>query len=245
MPFISPAPTQPPFLVDITDQEIKGDNFLQRRLVFNSKVQRSAEQHTINDIQFENGEAFIKIVMGAVEEWTIQNTTNNVTGGPTGGGGVIDHPLHIHINPFQITEFFDPHENMTNPDTGQLLGTVVNGKTVPIPQYRIKGRPPSVIDPRQCELDPDQPSTWVPCPNAAPPPKGVWWDVFAIPSGVGVKGTGGKPDVIIPGYYKMRSRFVDYKGLYVLHCHILIHEDRGMMFSVQVIKPDSVFVRHH
>jgi FtsP/CotA-like multicopper oxidase with cupredoxin domain len=43
----------------------------------------------------------------------------------------------------------------------------------------------------------------------------------------------------------MRSRFVDYKGLYVLHCHILIHEDRGMMFSVQVIKPDAVFVRHH
>ena len=36
----------------------------------------------------------------------------------------------------------------------------------------------------------------------------------------------------------MRSRFVDYPGLYVMHCHILIHEDRGMMFSVEVIKPN-------
>jgi len=27
----------------------------------------------------------------------------------------------------------------------------------------------------------------------------------------------------------MRSRFVDYTGQYVMHCHILAHEDRGMM----------------
>ena len=42
---------------------------------------------------------------------------------------------------------------------------------------------------------------------------------------------------VVPGYFKMRSRFVDYAGLYVLHCHILAHEDRGMMFSVNVGKP--------
>jgi hypothetical protein len=32
----------------------------------------------------------------------------------------------------------------------------------------------------------------------------------------------------------MRSRFVDYPGLWVIHCHILAHEDRGMMTIVQV-----------
>ncbi len=32
----------------------------------------------------------------------------------------------------------------------------------------------------------------------------------------------------------MRSRFVDYPGYYVLHCHILAHEDRGMMATVHV-----------
>ena len=32
----------------------------------------------------------------------------------------------------------------------------------------------------------------------------------------------------------MRSRFVDYPGYYVLHCHILAHEDRGMIATVSV-----------
>ena len=52
----------------------------------------------------------------AVEEWTIENTTNTI------GPGLIDHPFHIHINPFQITEVFDPNENVTDPRTGQLIG---------------------------------------------------------------------------------------------------------------------------
>jgi FtsP/CotA-like multicopper oxidase with cupredoxin domain len=37
------------------------------------------------------------------------------------------------------------------------------------------------------------------------------------------------------GYVKIRSRFVDFKGRYVLHCHILNHEDRGMMMNVEVV----------
>jgi hypothetical protein len=47
----------------------------------------------------------------------------------------------------------------------------------------------------------------------------VWWDNFAIPTG---------------GYVKILTRFVDFTGMYVLHCHILGHEDRGMMQMVQV-----------
>ena len=48
----------------------------------------------------------------------------------------------------------------------------------------------------------------------------------------------------IPGYFKMRSRFVDFAGLYVMHCHILAHEDRGMMTVVQVA-PLKAPVEHH
>lgn len=48
----------------------------------------------------------------------------------------------------------------------------------------------------------------------------VWWDNFAIPKG---------------GYFKMLSKFVDFTGMYVLHCHILGHEDRGMMQLVRVV----------
>ena len=37
----------------------------------------------------------------------------------------------------------------------------------------------------------------------------------------------------------MRSRFEDYTGQYVLHCHFLGHEDRGMMLSVQTVCPND------
>jgi hypothetical protein len=52
--------------------------------------------------------------------------------------------------------------------------------------------------------------------------------------------------LVIPGYFKMRSRFLDYAGSYVIHCHILAHEDRGMMVQVNV-GPDAAnaHMQHH
>ncbi len=55
-------------------------------------------------------------------------------------------------------------------------------------------------------------------PEIPLPEPWIWWDNIALPPG---------------GYIKMRSRFVDYTGVYVFHCHILGHEDRGMMFMVE------------
>jgi FtsP/CotA-like multicopper oxidase with cupredoxin domain len=48
----------------------------------------------------------------------------------------------------------------------------------------------------------------------------IWWDNFAIPPG---------------GYVKILTKFVDFTGKFVLHCHFLDHEDRGMMQLVQVV----------
>ena len=67
---------------------------------------------------------------------------------------------------------------------------------------------------------------------------GIWWDVFPIPSARVVQ-VDENNQVQIPGYFKMRSRFVDYTGQYVIHCHILAHEDRGMMYTVSVARPNS------
>jgi hypothetical protein len=52
----------------------------------------------------------------------------------------------------------------------------------------------------------------------------IWWDTFAIPL---ARPTQTTPQQPIPGYFKMQSRFVDYSGAYVMHCHILVHEDRN------------------
>jgi FtsP/CotA-like multicopper oxidase with cupredoxin domain len=38
----------------------------------------------------------------------------------------------------------------------------------------------------------------------------------------------------VQGWAKMLTRFVDYTGTYVFHCHIVGHEDRGMMQLVNV-----------
>jgi hypothetical protein len=63
-------------------------------------------------------------------------------------------------------------------------------------------------------LDP----TVSPTPVKLPRPW-IWWDNFALPPG---------------GYVKILSKFADFAGKFVLHCHILDHEDRGMMQLVEV-----------
>ena len=57
----------------------------------------------------------------------------------------------------------------------------------------------------------------------------------AIPSARAVFIDNDTQSVAVPSYFKMRSRFVDFAGQYVLHCHILSHEDRGMMTVVEVV----------
>jgi len=259
------APNQPKFLADITDEELARSNYSARTFIFDSKAPQSAAQHTINDVQFEDsrGKANVNVLLDDVEEWTIKNRTS--------APGPIDHPFHIHINPYQITEVFDPNENLVNPETGTLLtqlqvtdkngqtkimtadecdklGDGTHCKTIPVPRYvtdKAKlSDPQNPFRMRQCFLDLANENTWSVAGACGPqPPQSnlIWWDTFAIPSAFVDPNT----KKVIPGYFKMRSRFVDYHGVYVMHCHILIHEDRGMMFTVEVIPPPKLMVHHH
>ena len=34
----------------------------------------------------------------------------------------------------------------------------------------------------------------------------------------------------------IRSRFLDYTGVFMLHCHMMNHEEMGMMQAVEVYK---------
>jgi FtsP/CotA-like multicopper oxidase with cupredoxin domain len=63
--------------------------------------------------------------------------------------------------------------------------------------------------------------------------KGVWKDVLWVKNLV----PPGKP----PGQYTIvvRTRYQRYIGAYVLHCHILDHEDQGMMQNVSIALPDG------
>ena len=47
--------------------------------------------------------------------------------------------------------------------------------------------------------------------------------------------------VIQPGMLSMRTRFDDYTGLFVMHCHRLNHEDNGLMALINVIPAVSTY----
>jgi FtsP/CotA-like multicopper oxidase with cupredoxin domain len=64
------------------------------------------------------------------------------------------------------------------------------------------------------------------------PANWIWSDTAALP-GQNPPGTGPV------GQLKIRSRFLVYPGEFVFHCHILVHEDIGMMMNVK-IKGDGV-----
>jgi FtsP/CotA-like multicopper oxidase with cupredoxin domain len=229
-----------------------------------------------------------RVDLNKVEEWTIVNASY---------APKIAHPFHIHINPFQITEEFEPNallSKATGPGTvstvkdsnvvtgtgfnttfrvgdfitiaGESVANVVSidsdtslifstakakgvtnaGYTVGIPVYTTNK---DVADrhPDQCFIDPAMESSWHPC-SATEPPEGdgrKWWDTFSIPSGQTFYTKGSATPTKIPGYFKMRSRFVDYAGHFVLHCHILAHEDRGMMTGVVVGPEEQLPFEHH
>jgi FtsP/CotA-like multicopper oxidase with cupredoxin domain len=214
--FIPAAPSFPPFLADIQDSEIKGT----KRIVFASQPPKLGPQHTIDGKQF-GGEVGAVVLLNQAEEWTVVNETY---------GPLISHPFHIHLNPFQITEVFNPNATVPDPsDPTKTLGKYVFSSA-------------DKKSDQQCVLDLADSSTWKEC-NIKKETNMIWWDVFPIPSGRTVKTSDGKT-YNIPGYFKMRSRFVDYAGFYVLHCHILAHEDRGMMTIVEVAPLQSPYSHH-
>jgi FtsP/CotA-like multicopper oxidase with cupredoxin domain len=242
--FIPNAPSFPPFLADISAQEVVGT----KKIVFASNGANFPTTHTIDGQQFGD-QVGAAVLLNKVEEWKVVNET--YAGGPTGIAG-ISHPFHIHINPFQVVEVFAPSAPLlTDPRTGFPVTDPDSG--VPYPKYVFDKRQPlqTVAGAKQCYIDPYDRETWKPCDKGAETDR-IWWDVFPIPSGNALTDSAGNPlvdpatgqQILVPGYFKMRSRFVDFPGYYVMHCHILAHEDRGMMTIVQVV-PLTPPVTHH
>jgi FtsP/CotA-like multicopper oxidase with cupredoxin domain len=101
----------------------------------------------------------------------------------------INHPFHIHINPFQVNQ-------ITAPFSG---------------------------DPMQAffaQL------------NAASSNKPIWLDVLPLPAPT-VNGT----QIVQEGVAIITQQYKDYTGEFVMHCHILGHEERGMMQALEIYGP--------
>ncbi len=116
-------------------------------------------QFLIDGQEFDHHRIDVEVEAGTIEEWTLINED------------VFQHPIHIHVNPFQVVD--------------------------------IHGIP-------------DGDTSWQTEPD-------VWWDTFRLPPF---------------GRYTLRMYFrPDVTGTTVYHCHILPHEDRGMMGLLKIDPP--------
>ena len=67
--------------------------------------------------------------------------------------------------------------------------------------------------------------------------KNVWKDTIFVKSAPGDDLSNGQYQVTV------RTRYQHFTGKFVLHCHILDHEDRGMMENVEIIKPGTLTIQ--
>jgi FtsP/CotA-like multicopper oxidase with cupredoxin domain len=149
-------------LPPIRNHEINGN----RRVTFSVDFSTSPIQFLVDGKLFDPNRVDQRIALGAVEEWTVLNTSPS------------DHPFHIHQNAFVVTEI-----------NGDRLG---------------------------------QPAAQLP----------LWLDTVNVPRNEGF------PDMSHPGSVTFRSRFEDFDGKFVLHCHLIHHSDMGMMQVVEIVKGD-------
>ncbi|MCQ4043826.1 multicopper oxidase domain-containing protein [Streptantibioticus rubrisoli] len=67
--------------------------------------------------------------------------------------------------------------------------------------------------------------------NGAPAPRGhAWYETFNIP---------------VRGSAVIRTRFTDFVGKTVLHCHLLNHEDKGMMAVLNIVPSHQPITARH
>jgi len=182
-------PKQPAFLGDITSISET------RHLKY--QMEGRGTTPMINDKTFEENRIDESMLLGTKQEWIIENySTAALAGSPL-------HPFHIHINPFQILEVFDPTGSLNSVLSFNSAQFGVWGKV----QFPAPGR--FVL-----------PAPW------------VWWDTFPLPLA---------KDANTPGYIRFRTWFTDFAGKFVDHCHILAHEDRGMMQLIEVVDNKTIY----
>jgi len=166
-----------------TNEEMK--HLRVHKSIEDDEVIQDENQSVTFDLFTIDGEPFSKNVvrkmkLGTVYEWDLKSN-------------FVNHPFHIHVNPFEITHWEERNEE----------GDMVN--MLPI----IDGE-------RQT----------------------IWKDTILVKGPI----PRGSPS---PQTLKVRSRNERYIGRFVLHCHILDHEDKGMMQIVEITPPGDAHQHHH
>ena len=124
----------------------------------------------------------------------------------------------INAETFPNPEIFQPRLNTVEE------WVLINNSDIPHPfHYHVNDiQVMSVFSPANPFLNVGSPQQW-------------YQDVIVVPPALTVPGTN---ELITPGRVTIRTNSLDYTGAFVYHCHILPHEDRGMMALV-TIQPET------
>ena len=166
----------------------------------------------INDHVFPNGNLTIAQI-GTVEQWTLVNWSVAAISRKSGNQSnqYIGHPFHIHINDFQVENSDTELKDKRNFEDVVMINSSGYNYYNLSPKA-ISGADIGIVkqDPLQGELR--------------------TIDEAMRPETVGDLATYGA------NTQKVRMVFQDYLGTYVYHCHILPHEDAGMMQAIMVVE---------
>ena len=141
---------------------------------------------------------------------------------PNGDGD----PPHFMINDKQFEEKGEVVDQCM-PLDGLQDWTLENWTTQVAHPFHIHINPFQVIKIEKPYLDQNDGTLKI--ATYAPKDNFVWQDVIAVPPAIIKDGQ------TTPGRVTIRHTFLDFHGTFVLHCHRLAHEDRGMMQLVRIV----------
>lgn len=147
-------------------------------------------------------------------------------GSPGGGGNPPSVYLGTLEDPYQK---FDPDSvflsmALDSVQTWKVLNQSVNQTHHP---FHIHVNPFQILHVEYPATDPNA-ALYAQLNAAANRGAPIWMDTFALP----LPDSAGNP-----GYAVIRQQYLDFTGQYVMHCHILGHEERGMMQLLEVVDP--------
>ena len=152
---------------DVKRKLVIGGGFLNTQASMNDP---KAFVYSFDDNMFPNI-PLIQPRLGSTEEWTFVNENND------------EHPIHVHVNDFQVVRLSDPTTGMTTKN--DMWGE--DNANVPAPTMDAQG------------------------------------------------------NTVTPGTMTIRTKFEDFLGTFVVHCHRLNHEDNGLMAIINVIPARSTY----
>jgi FtsP/CotA-like multicopper oxidase with cupredoxin domain len=170
-----------------------------------------------------NATPHVCVAFGEEEIWEIRNLTSEL------------HNFHIHQAKFRMATA-DEIKPVTQ--AGVLSGDVLPNS--PIAKNPVKCSEPGAGRDAPCWADPND-------FMSSPAFNNIWslngervmHDTFPIPPAL-TDATGSNPNPAIPGrvFLKLTFKKREQIGRYVYHCHILEHEDGGMMAPIEVVDMD-------